>query len=220
MTINKKNKPHTYQQTTKYLLASVLASVIILAFTTAPAYAAIQNHPPYTNCFKFTGGSPNDRSACNTAAGNDYVYAQPGGGYDGQTYARVVKALPVTLYAGNVVTLSDISANVKGSLYVVPTTGIKANIKVMAYLSKLSDGGTAVQNKFATLLSKEITTGSWSTNQLYTATSVTYTIPTTGTYYVVAYAENYAKGSLSNSHFHNFDGSGNGITNFKIKATY
>lgn len=207
-------------------MVPALASMIVLAFALSPAFATTTiNLPPYSSWNFFNGaGNCNDHYNASPSFGNIWLYAQTGCGTPGSIDVRLVYS-SVFLNAGQTITLSGIQANIKGFLYAAPVTGASSTVQVNAYISQVSDCSQTVGSSGSTqgqllYYTNNVQGTTWSTNQLYTAPNFVYTPTSSGTYYICAYGEGDASGGASNAHFSNFDGSTNGITNFKVTATY
>jgi hypothetical protein len=182
------------------------------------------NLPPYTNVHHIdTSGSCNDNWNGIPTSGNIFVFAQSGCGKDGATEVMLASN-PVFLNADQTLTLSGIQAYIKGFLYAAPVSGAYYDVHVVAYISTDSlcvNDLIPLPGPGILLAQDNIVQGTTTSfNQLLTATNFAFVPTSAGTYYVCAYADAQAGGGFSDSHFSNFDGSSNGITNFKITITY
>lgn len=213
------------KKSTKYVSTAILATMILVAFSAAPALATTATVPPYSTASYFHGinCSNNYRTSATPSSGNAYVYAQstPSTGC-GQASVSLVSSA-IYLSSGRTMTLSNPSATVTGTLYVDPVGGTNADVAVVAYISTTSTCSTLDSSgNGISVFYKAISSGSWSTNQKYSNTlgTTSYTAPSGGTYvYICGYTHVTGIGGYTYSDFGS-SGSTNGVTNFQITATY
>ncbi len=204
-----------------YVIASILA-ITIPAINIIPAFAVVNTYPPYSNC-DLVIFSSNDVAGCTASTGLEVVYSQPSSTSDGTAIVYMYGSAH-SITSGKTVTLSSISADIKGRLSVA-TGGTSAAAHVVAYLDDPSctkPWRCALGGSVTTLLSQLITSGSWSTLATYTAPNIQYTISTTANYNVVAYLDGQASGvgTFTYADFSNFHLPGAYVQNFKITETF
>jgi hypothetical protein len=205
------------------ILGGLVAAVLLLFVNATPAFAYTHTYPT-TNDYQ--GGykvleTTKDKGSWVVGSGQAkmYAYSEPVTGQGaGQTAVYIYSSL--YLYQGTVITLSNISANIKGALATASGTGNIANVGVQAYVGDTVQG--ALGGRTTSLYYKQVSNGGSyfvSPSSPITAPSIQYTIPTSGTYYIVGYIQINTYGSDGNA-IANFYDSPYGLTNFTITETH
>jgi len=202
-------------------MGSAIAIMLASTFVVMPAYAATYTFPPYNGPTKIL----RQNTCCDFAlydktAGNLGVTSSPNvNGGSGTATVYLSSSTTLCYTSSQTVTISGISARVKGFLWASGSGGSAATIQVMAYVGKASVITDAVSGSISTVLVNSTTSGSVNYDTTLTGPNKTVTVPA-GSYKVVLYANAQTAGPTSSvSHFSDFDGTGRGITNFRVTLT-
>lgn len=187
------------------------------------ALAATTNYPPYFACDLVAIPAAGSGVACNKTSGWEWSFTKGNsqGAADG-----IVYMYGASQSLSGFVTLSSISANIKGNLKV--NSGDTGAVgQVAAYLSDpacTKPWRCAKSGIVSTLWEKSITSGSYGVNALKTGPNKTYSLGIQlKSYHVVAYLNSQISGYSATGTYSDLYGyfwSGNSVGNFKITKIY